>query len=459
MHPGVRDACVTAEPTAAGGRELVAWLLVEESCAPSIHQLQEFSRQHLPNYMAPTRMVVLSELPLNANGKVDRTELTKHYLPAATAAANMTGPMDSVQGALVGIWKKVLGVENVSLDAGFFELGGHSLLGTQLLVEIEKRFGVHLPLAVLFKTSTVRGLAEVVRRGGWSTEWNSMVAIQPQGDRPPFFSIHGDPSRLAPYLDPQQPYFWLHRGQDGSLLNHASVEEVAMDHLKEILAVQPEGPYYLGGYSFGGLLALEVAKRLRARGEEIAMLALFDPPAPRLAATDLPAPSLAKRLGALPATLLWSLQWTRRLVRRAGLRILEQVHLAAGKPLPNRLRYARHGRLYSRASRNYHYGTYEGHTLLFSPNLEPHELEILTTRWRSVVPDHLEVHMVPDAPCHGDLFEEPGLQYLAHHLAQNLGAGSSEELVTIVNLNPTPTGGSEHNPRSGRFPMRLSETG
>jgi thioesterase domain-containing protein len=217
------------------------------------------------------------------------------------------------------------------------------------------------------------------------------------------------------------------------------VEEVAQDHLKEILAVQPQGPYYLGGYSFGGLLALEVAKVLRARGESVIMLALFDPAAPPLPRSEFPPRARQEQLRLLPQVLLRAALWLpleiRRQVRRLVLRVAEQIVLMLGKPLPNRLRFARHGRLYSRAAHNYRYGTYDGYTLLFAPRVDARDLEIMTRRWRRVIPKDLEVHSVWTATRHGDLFEEPSMTYVTRQINRILsdkGLGQSEPTVALA---------------------------
>ncbi|MGH9344093.1 MAG: thioesterase domain-containing protein, partial [Terriglobia bacterium] len=190
---------------------------------------------------------------------------------------------DETTRKLVRIWRELLGVESVSLNDNYFELGGDSILAVQLFAEIEKVFKVKLPVASLYETPTIEQLADVLRGGAAVAGWSSLVPIQPAGSRPPFFCMHGAGGNVLIYRDlsrslgPDQPFYGLQsQGLDGSCPPLTTVEAMATLYAKEMRSVQPRGPYFIGGYCGGGTIAFEVAQQLRAQGEEIALLALFD---------------------------------------------------------------------------------------------------------------------------------------------------------------------------------------
>jgi thioesterase domain-containing protein len=161
------------------------------------------------------------------------------------------------------------------------------LLAVRLCVQIDKAFGRKLPLATLFQAPTVEQLASILRDEEWLSPWTSLVAIQPGGSRPPFFCVHGHDGNvfyfrdLARLLGPEQPFYGLQAVDlNGKQARHRRVEDMAAHYLKEIRIIQPEGPYFLGGYCFGGTVAFEMAQQLRAQGQTVALLALLNASAP-----------------------------------------------------------------------------------------------------------------------------------------------------------------------------------
>ena len=239
--------------------------------------------------MVPSVFVVLDELPLTPNGKVDRRALPAPDRSARARAgvswdlARRSSPRSPRSGA------SVLGVAAVGIQDDFFALGGHSLLAMRLFSRIEKEFGVTLPLASLFPVATIARQAELLEQRGLEMPWRALVPIQPSGSHPPLFAIPGLGgivvafNDLARLLGPDQPFYALQpRGLDGKLPPFATVEEAAQHYLAEIRALQPQGPYFLMGVCMGGVVAYEMAQRLRGAGQGVAFLALLDvrPPHP-----------------------------------------------------------------------------------------------------------------------------------------------------------------------------------
>ncbi|MBP8300815.1 MAG: SDR family NAD(P)-dependent oxidoreductase, partial [Planctomycetes bacterium] len=234
--------------------------------------------------------------------------------PAVEAAATVDGPRDEVEQKLAAGFHELLGVDHPGLDQDFFELGGHSLLAVRLFARIHKDFGLDLELSTLLVAGTVRKLASVVRtelklpepgsepvRSVAAKKGQYVVPIQTAGRRPKLFLVHGAGGNvlgfrdLAHYFGKDQPVFGLQaRGVDGKQTPHQSIPEMAAAYLAELREVQPHGPYFLGGYSGGGVVAFEMAQLLREVGEPVAYIGLIDSLCPQM-----PRRTKASRLAAL----------------------------------------------------------------------------------------------------------------------------------------------------------------
>lgn len=190
---------------------------------------------------------------------------------------------DHVSKELARIWQQILGVEPIGIDQNYFDLGGDSSLAVQMFAQIEEVFKIKLPLATLYEAPTIGELAVILRSELSSSRWSSLVRIQSNGTRPPFFCVHPHGGNVLVYrelsrqLGEDQPFFGLQsRGLDGNEQPLTKIEDMAQSYVSEIRRVQPHGPYFLGGYCLGGAIAYEMACQLRIAGEEIALLALFD---------------------------------------------------------------------------------------------------------------------------------------------------------------------------------------
>jgi phthiocerol/phenolphthiocerol synthesis type-I polyketide synthase E len=190
---------------------------------------------------------------------------------------------DNPVAQLTHIWEKLLGIDLIGADQNYFDLGGDSVMAVHLFSQIESEFNVKLPLATLFEAPTINELAAILRREAPATGWSPLVPIQPNGSRLPFFCIHGAGGNVLIYrelsrnLGTDQPFYGLQaQGLDGKCPPLTKIEEMAALYAKAIRTQQRNGPYMIGGYCGGGLIAFEVARQLRSEGEEIALLAMFD---------------------------------------------------------------------------------------------------------------------------------------------------------------------------------------
>ncbi|MBD0265850.1 MAG: non-ribosomal peptide synthetase, partial [Tolypothrix sp. Co-bin9] len=250
-------------------------------------KLRELLKEKLPEYMIPAAFVVLDSLPLTPNGKLDRLALTA--LDTATSRSIdkiFIAPGTPTELTLAKIWAEVLNIERVGIYDNFFDLGGNSLLTLRLIEQIHKQFERDLPLSSIFLNPTIESLANSLCQETDSLSWSPLVTIQPAGSNPPFFCVHPIFGVVFPYyelahhLGTNQPFYGLQPiGIDGQT-PLTSIEEMAAHYIEALRKVQPKGPYYLGGWSFGGLVAFEMAQQLEKSGDEVALLAMLDTLAP-----------------------------------------------------------------------------------------------------------------------------------------------------------------------------------
>ncbi len=246
------------------------------------YQIRDYLKQQLPDYMIPAAFVVLESFPLTANGKIDYYNLPVPDFRNLESEKNLQ-PTDHLELQLIKIWENVLGIQPIGLSDNFFDLGGHSLLAVTLFAQIHKIFGKNIPLTHLFQSPTIWQLANVLRQEGCSTLWSSLVPIQTKGSKPPFFYIHTASGglihslNLLSKLDADQPVYGLQaQGLDGKSSPHTCIENMASHYIQEIQTIQLHGPYLLGGWCVGGMIAYEMAQQLHAQGETVELLTIFD---------------------------------------------------------------------------------------------------------------------------------------------------------------------------------------
>jgi amino acid adenylation domain-containing protein len=289
-HPGVTVSVVTAFDPTPGDTRLVAYVTSPpEAAPPTTTDLRSWCRRTLPGYMVPAIVVPLDRFPLTPTGKIDRNRLP---IPDATRIdrdGEGEPPRMGLETDIANIWAEVLAIPTISRHDNFFELGGHSLLAVRVFAELSRRIGVRVPLSALFQAPTVYGLTRLIERGVGERHWTSLVPVQPNGPRPPFFYV-------APYLitalsfsnlgqalgDKQPLYVFQPQGMDTDHAVHETVELMAAHYIREMREVQASGPYLLGGHCSGSLVAFEMARQLQRAGEKVALLVLVDAAPPHV---------------------------------------------------------------------------------------------------------------------------------------------------------------------------------
>jgi amino acid adenylation domain-containing protein len=286
QHHKVEKAIVIPKGNLYDSKHLVAYIVSKSPQEQTIIELRQFLKEKLPEYMIPKAFVILDSLPLTANGKVDHYALKAIDSQSRLIDKAFIAPRTPTESTLAKIWAEVLNVENVGIHDNLFDLGGNSLLAIRLLDQINKRFERDLPLSNLFLNQTIESLAIALYSKTDSLRWSPLVTIQPNGSNPPLFCVHPIFGVVFPYyelahkLGENQPVYGLQPiGIDGETpLNR--IEDMATQYIKALRSVQPKGPYFIGGWSFGGWVAFEMAQQLQNSGEEVALLAVLDTVAP-----------------------------------------------------------------------------------------------------------------------------------------------------------------------------------
>ncbi len=443
QHASVSESVVLAREDTPGDKRLAAYVVPGAGKEFSAGELRSFLKDKLPDYMVPAAFVRLDALPLTPNGKVDRRALPAPDTTKVEAEQAFTAPTDALEFQMQKIWERVLNAEPIGVRDNFFDLGGHSIMAIKLFAQIEELTGKRLPLATLLHAPTIEQLAAVLRQDGWAPKWTSLVPIQPKGSRLPFFCVHAGGGNvlfyrdLAKRLGEDQPFYGLQaQGIDDDQPRHTRLDEMAAHYIKEMRSLQPEGPYLLGGASSGGLIAYEMAQQLRAVGQPVGLVALFDTCGPGYP-KDLPSttPWLRKfydgaqriqhHMGSLimlegrdrlEYVLAKAKKAKKRfdIKRRNKLRHLQnKLYVSMGHPLPANLKRAEQSLL--RAADEYVAREYPERITLFRALSQP--LGIYrdpTLGWGKVVTGELEIYDVPGF--HGALVAEPRVRVLVQKL-------------------------------------------
>ena len=278
-YPGVQSCTVLAVEETPGNKQLVAYAVPQGTGEPSAEGMKDFLKKSLPEYMVPAQFVFLDSFPLTQNGKIDRKALPAPSHGNISAAHEFVAPRTETEKKVAAMWIELLKVERIGIHDDFFDLGGHSLMAIKALSRIREEFDVDLPLATLLQAPTVAQLAALLHKENFTPSWSLLVPVRTGGSKPPLFLMHAhggnvlDYHPLVNHLESDQPvYAFQARGLDGNLIKDATLEEMAAAYVAELRSLQPEGPYFLGGFCLGGLLALEAAEQLTVAGQKVALV-------------------------------------------------------------------------------------------------------------------------------------------------------------------------------------------
>ncbi len=358
FHPAVAWGAVRLWTDLMGEPVLVAYVVPRD--APlDVRELKAFLATRIPPYMVPDRIVTVAVMPLTSNGKVDRASLPNPF----TDDAPIVPAGGGVQDRLSTIWRELLGVAEIRAEDDFFDLGGYSLMTVRLTRRIEAEFGTKLALIELMQHSTLAAMAARISRGEAASGRQAML-LNDGGTRPPLFWLDAGPltRTMMRGLSPDQPAYALNTdaGDEEALgSGDLSIPLIAARLRTRLLADQPTGPYYIGGWCRWGIVAFELARQLTETGETVGLLVLLDAerPGPRA-----PWRGIRHRVG----------QW---------LRAPEEAQPTEPLSLSERVEIA---------TRSYSARRYDGNVLLLRP-----ETGIGDAGWSSLVTGALEIARVP----------------------------------------------------------------
>jgi amino acid adenylation domain-containing protein len=298
QHPDVQQAAVIGKQDRAGEQIIVAYVVFRHSqhlCSRQVQlkiaDVRSFLKTKLTDYMMPAAIEVLESLPLTPNNKIDRRSLPE----PSRQNIQVTAPRDALELQLIKIWQQVLNIQQIGIDDSFFDLGGHSLTALHLVTEIDRVLHKRLLLSVLFASPTISKLAEIIRHQASEHNWSPIICLKSGGTKAPLFCMHPLGGNVFNYYDLakklqiDRPIYGLQaRGIDGKQPPFECVEDMASYFIQSIQTIQPHGPYFLLGYSFGGIVAFDIARQLTAIGEKVDFLGLLDIRCPTILDIDPP---------------------------------------------------------------------------------------------------------------------------------------------------------------------------
>lgn len=442
-HPAVRQCKLEVRGETADDKRIFAWVVAKDDRL-SLGSLKAFLVERLPAHMRPDVITLLADLPLSTNGKIDTRSLPEPSLDhSSTESFTSEKPSGETEKRLAVLWHDLLGITGIGRDDDFFAIGGHSLMALRLFSRINREFGHVLPLSSLISHSNIRSLAALIESKALDVpaagsdpihQKCRFVALSKSESGTPLICIHGGDGGVIFYrgLANLLPNFRLHAIESLALssstaIKPSSIEDTAAAYIGHLLANHPKGPFRLVGYSFGGVVAHEMACLLEECGHQVEFLGLFDTHNP---AADHRVYSLSERLGffwkqnrgiPLPTRVV-------RLVKRVieGLATNHRVHTeirkaaAIGSAIAHDdLRRVQVHEENRRAMKAYRPRQFPGRVTLFKAITTSDKIQWPDDfGWGPFASKGLEIIPVPGR--HLTLFEEPNLETLASTLESAL---------------------------------------
>lgn len=282
-HPSVQDAVAFAVPHRSLGEDLAAAVVLRSGMATTPRELRQYALSRLAGHKVPSRIVIVERIPKGPTGKVQRIGLAAKL--ASQMDSEYAAPRSPLEESLARSWARVLGLEKVGIHDNFFTLGGDSLAGVQVALDVERLAGRPLDRSILFEAPTIAELADWLEQGVLGGTGSDLLPMQPKGSKTPFFCIpgHGGDvftfSDMACHLGPDRPVYVFRLPEPAARNNevaNAMIEQIAERFIEQLQNVQPQGPYLLGGFCYGGEVAFRMAGRLRAMGQTVGVVAIME---------------------------------------------------------------------------------------------------------------------------------------------------------------------------------------
>jgi len=445
-HPTLSAALVVVREDMPGQKFLVAYVVGNTEAGPNTDELRAYLKERLPEYMVPSVYVPLEALPLTPNGKIDRNALPAPQVSLTRAGKQYIAPRNDLQQQLVDIWEELFKLHPIGITDNFFELGGHSLQMIMLVARVEERLGKRVAMAELFEDPTIEHLAELIGHGKEALFQSLLVPLQIEGSSPPFFGPHASGGSVWCYkelvqsLGNDRPFYGIQpREPENGLMYHSEIEAMASDYVQAIRGFQPHGPYWLTGWSMGGVIAFEMARQLQQQGQQIGMLALIDAVAPEAEESEY-------NWGILLSLFAFDLGLNQESVKKPLATSLPQMaqlrqlwsEARRGGVVPSEMTLVEFRQLFdtfkinANTMRRYLPGEFQGRIVLFRPEVDVEEINFgndpkylawLTQKgkrkdkyrgWDDLVSGGVELRKVPGN--HFTMLRDPNVQVLSEQL-------------------------------------------
>jgi amino acid adenylation domain-containing protein len=292
-YPLIKECIVIGKPNEEDENILVCFVVTKDNVNLNINQLKHYLKGIVSENFIPEKILFIKKIPVSSNGKVDRKKL----LSIAESEVAPTGQLKSVefkneiQKNLFNLFGKILNSRNFTITDNFFDIGGHSLKALELVEILERIYNKNIPLELIYKYPSIEKLApeiEVIKAESYST---NLVALNTSESTNSLFCVHGDDANflLPKYLREDISFYgFFHQGRNGDRIEYTEINSISQKYIEELIQFKPHGPYIIGGYSIGGVIAYEMAKQIRDRGQEINLLILIDSESPHYKGKRVP---------------------------------------------------------------------------------------------------------------------------------------------------------------------------
>jgi acyl-CoA synthetase (AMP-forming)/AMP-acid ligase II/thioesterase domain-containing protein len=437
-HPNILQAVTFAVPDPKLGEEVAAAVVLRDKSTLEERKIQEYVASRIADFKVPRRILILDEIPKGSTGKIQRIGLAEKLglVPSVNNEPDVKGkyrpPHTPLEKRLAKIWSEVLGIAHVGVTDNFFQLGGDSIQARLITARLGEELKIQeIPLVIFLYAPTIEKMANILSDKKISLPSASLTAIQSMGSMQPIYCVHACDGEvlfftgLAHYLGPEQPFYAFRaQGLDGKTAPYTRVEEIASHYVKELQAIQPEGPYFLGGAGVGGIVAFEMAQQLKSHAKRVGLLILMD--------TILPKPYLSGEYSSVP------LQNLRNNINRIASYIEKgEVFKTVKDSLKDRYGRITHNiqgvlnyevwMQVQKAVDRYVPKPYSGRVILLLPEKRAGfraDPRYRIDPWRRFATGRFEVQVIPGE--HLGIFKEPNVQVLARHLKTYLRMASED---------------------------------
>jgi amino acid adenylation domain-containing protein len=440
LYPGVKENVVVAFKDKNDENRLAAFIIYDDSAGARLSGLRNHAKAYLPDAFIPEKLIETDKILLTPNGKTDRKALEAIASQSESHPDKFADFRNESEKSLYNLFSTLLNIKEFSVNDSFFDIGGHSLLAVELVDLINRVYNKKIPIDLVYKFPSIRKMSHAIEHLHTEVhdESYNLVAIQPEGGMVPFICVHGDDANyfLPRLLGSDIPFYgFFHQGRTGGKIENRNIYSIADGYVDELLQMKPEGPYVIGGYSIGGIIAAEMARILKVRNYEVRSLILIDTESPRYKGKRLEGRHMFNKEDTVPPeTLSYDNSLRKRTLiyayyrlRTAGYYFARFISLF-GIKIPLFLRNSYIMGTYKKARMNYFYSRTDINAVVIratDDNLEDADLG-----WARFIKNIKIVEVVSN---HDNIIKEPFIREVASVIKQEIyKASEKDSLVAFL---------------------------